>query len=444
MIQALKNKVKIRGGTHVPHFKDTNEKASVEMATPATVLLAMQQHIGAPCKPCVKVGDSVTVGQLLGDSDAFVSAPIHSSISGTVKKLTSLTMPDGKSCDAVQIESDGKAALSEDIEPPKVHDKASFLKSVRASGIVGIGGAGFPLHVKLTLKDDANVDTLLINAAECEPFITTDYREILEYPERVIHGMDLVMKYLDIKEGLIGIEDNKPAAIKILGEHLEGRSGEGRRIRVMVLPSKYPQGAEKMLIYACTGRRVPPGGLPADVNCIVMNISTVTLLCHYMNTGIPLVRKRLTITGGAVKEPGNIYVPLGTPIGDVIDFCGGYSSDPAKILMGGPMMGLAQCDDSMPILKQNNAIIALTQAETYTPRDEACIRCGHCHFACPMALTPTRIELLAKAGDAKTLKKIGVSSCMECGTCAYVCPAGRPLVQYMKYAKTVERKAASE
>jgi len=440
----LKPVSKVRGGAATPHFKHTADKDSVRMPAPGLVVIPMQQHIGAPCRPVVKPGDLVTVGQVIGTSDAFVSAPIHSSISGKVKAIRPLLMSSGAQCDAVHIENDNQDTRCEGIAPVTVTSKAELLEACRNSGLVGIGGAGFPLHVKLNLKDDSGVDTLLINAAECEPYITSDYRECIEFPERVVAGIALVMEHLGIVRGLICVEDNKPDGIAALLRVLNADPGRKQDIQVVKLPAKYPQGAEKMLILTATGRKVPPGALPSDVGCLVMNVSSISVLQHYINTGMPLVRKRITVDGGAIRSPGNVFVPLGSSIGDVINFCGGFKSEPVKILTGGPMMGTAQYDAAMPILKQNNAIIALTESETYEPEESACIRCGRCVAACPMSLMPTLIERYARAGDAERLVKVGVSSCMECGSCAFSCPAGRPLVQYMKHAKLVQRKAGAK
>lgn len=435
---------KIRGGAKVPHMKNTADCKTIFMPSPPEVILPMQQHIGAPCQPTVKVGDEVKVGQVIGDSEAFVSAPIHASVSGKVKAIKPVLMPGGQKCDAVVIESDGLDTYADTIGPQDFNDKASLLAAIRGSGLVGIGGAGFPLSVKLAIKDDSNVDTLVINGAECEPYITSDYRESVEFPGRVIAGIEIVMNALKLKKALIGIEDNKPQGIEALKKILEKRPAGSLDIDIVELPARYPQGAEKMLIYATTGRRVPVGGLPSDAGCIVMNISSVSVLCYYIWTGIPLIAKRLTVAGGAVNEPQNVMVPIGTPIGQVIEFCGGFKVDPTKIITGGPMMGIAQYDKEMPVLKQNNAILALTEDETQTPEEHPCIRCGRCVYVCPMSLMPALIDRASRNEDAVQLNKLGVMSCMECGSCAFVCPSKRPLVQYMKHAKTVARKRVSE
>jgi len=434
---------KIRGGAHVPHFKDTAERESVKMTAPATVILPMQQHIGAPCKPTVAVGDQVAVGQVIGDTDAFVSAPIHASVSGKVKAIAPFLLSSGGTVDAIHIESDGQNTLWEGICPPEVQGKEDFLKAVRASGLVGIGGAGFPTHVKLNIKEGVKIDTLVINAAECEPYITSDYREMMESYADVISGAARVLEYVGIETCLIGIESNKPKAIAKLAEIIVSL-GLDDKINVVEVPSHYPYGAEKMLAYALTGRQIPLGGLPSDVGLAVLNVSSVAILNRYLETGVPLVEKRVTVTGGAIAAPQNVFVPLGTSIQEVVDFCGGYAQTPEKVIMGGPMMGVSQYDGSAPIIKQNNCILCLTKGETFEPIDEPCIRCGRCVSACPMQLLPTMIERYAKSENAEMLKKLNVQGCMECGSCAYACPARRPLVQYLKRGKQVERKAVAK
>ena len=430
---------KIRGGAHVPHFKETAEGESLRMPSPNTVLIPMRQHIGAFCKPTVKVGDEVLMGQVIGDIDAHVAAPIHAPISGKVKQIMPYLLTRGVTVDAVLIENDGTDTLHPDVTPPVINNKADFLKAVRQSGLVGIGGAGFPTHVKLNVRDDVNIDTLVINGAECEPYITSDYREIIENHHHVLEGIQRVMKYVEIPQCLIGIEDNKPKAIELLAKEIEALGLEDS-IKVVPLPSFYPHGAEKQLIYALSGRKVPVGKLPSDVGMVVLNISSVSVLNYYLDTGIPLIRKRITIAGKAVKSPANVFVPVGTLIEEVADFCGGYTEEPTKILMGGPMMGVAQFDAKAPVLKQNNALLFLTKEETFAPREEPCIRCGRCVSSCPMNLMPTEMERASKLGDAKLLNKLSIQACMECGSCAFACPSRRPLGQYLRYAKLVEKE----
>lgn len=433
---------KIRGGAKVPHRKHTAELETVKMPPPDTVILSMAQHIGPPCRPTVKVGDIVAVGQIVGDSEALLSAPVHASVSGEVTAITTLRMPSGQTAQAVVIRSDGEQRLYDGLTPPTLDSREDFLAAVRASGLVGLGGAGFPTHVKLDPKNIDAVDTILINAAECEPYITSDYRECMENSWNIVSGVQTVMEFLDAQRVIIAIESNKPQAITILSEIAASVSKPGREVVVQTLPTRYPQGAEKVLIAQTTGRKVPAGKLPADVGCVVMNVTSVSVLSWYFKNGIPLVEKRITVDGSAIAEPKNVLVPLGTPIKDVLAFCGGLKTEAAKLLMGGPMMGTALHDDGLPVLKQNNAILALAAEEANLPTPTACIRCGKCVGACPMSLTPPVMAAAWARKDLKELERRGVMVCMECGCCAYSCPANRPIVQTMRLAKEAVRNAA--
>ncbi len=430
------------GGAHVPHYKNTAESETVVMDPPEKILLAMSQHIGAPCMPTVKVGDTVEVGQIVGDSGQAVSAPIHSGVSGKVTGMPTLMLPGGRTTQALEITSDGEQRLHESVQPPVVNNREDFLKAVRQSGLVGLGGAGFPAHIKLNPPNIDEVDTLIINAAECEPFITADYRECMENSWDIVSGVQTVMEFLAVRQVIIAIERNKPAAIKELSQIAASVSKPGREVRVKALPARYPQGAEKVLIATCTGRRVPPGKLPADVGCVVMNVTSIAVLSRYLKTGMPLLQKRLTVDGSAIAHPQNVLVTIGTPIKDVIAFCGGYQGTPGKLLMGGPMMGLALMDDELPVLKQNNAILAFSQEDAAVDPITPCIRCGRCVAACPMQLMPTDIARAYSAKDVDAMKRLDVATCMECGSCAYSCPAHRPIVQTMRMAKEAVRQAS--
>ncbi len=432
------------GGAPVPHRKNTAEIPSVVMEPPKQVVLPMQQHVGAPCTPVVKKGDVVSVGQLIGDSDKFISAPIHASISGTVSQLSTIMLPNGQVVDAVVIDSDGEMRLSPDIKPPVVENKEQLFAAIRASGLVGLGGAGFPAAVKLNVPEGKKIDTILINGAECEPYITADYRGAMEDTDLVMAGVYTLLELLEVNRVIIAIESNKPEAIRVLTEIAENKRDQKDQVKVLELKSRYPQGAEKVLVQACTGRKIPKGKLPADVGCLVVNITSVAFLANYLKTGMPLVTKRLTVDGSAVAEPKNVIVPIGTSIHDLIAFCGGYRETPAKILMGGPMMGMAVVDDSLPVLKQNNAILAFTEHDAALPAPTACIRCGRCVKACPMNLMPTLLESLVRRKDAAELDRMGVMTCMECGSCAYVCPANRLLVQSMRLGKGIVKNAAAQ
>lgn len=428
-------------GAPVPHRKNTKDMETVDMPVPAMVTIPMSMHIGAPCTPKVKVGDTVYVGQVIGDSDAFVSAPIHSSVSGTVKKIDTILSSNGANTPCVIIESDGEQTPDPSIQPPKVENNDDLVKAIRNSGLVGLGGAGFPAHVKLNPAPEvkAKVDTLVINGAECEPYLTADVREILENSLDIISGIQTVSKLLEVKEAIIGIEDNKPEAIRLMQE-LAAKSS-GATIKVHSLPSRYPQGAEKVLIEQCTGRQVPPGKLPADVGVVVMNVTSVAFLARYLKTGMPLISKRVTVDGSAVNEPKNVRALIGTPVKDVIAFCGGYKGEPAKLLYGGPMMGTPIVTDEQPILKNTNGILAFNSAEAESYAESDCIRCARCVNACPMNLMPTLLEQNTRMGRADELARLNIMTCMECGCCSFVCPANRKLVQTIRIGKTVLRNS---
>ena len=435
---------KVRGGVKVAHHKNTAELEVVRIPTPSKVVIPMQQHIGAPCEPVVKVGDEVAVGQLIGDSDKFISAPIHASVSGKVTAIGEVKLPNGSVSKAVTIESDGEMRLWEGVKPPKVETREDLIKAVRDSGLVGLGGAGFPAHVKLNFPPDKNIDTLVVNAAECEPYITVDYRECMENSWDILSGVYALKELLGFKQVIIAAEDNKPEAFKVLGKIADHDADIDDSVKLMVLESKYPQGAEKMMVQSATGRRVPPGKLPADVGCVVMNVASVAFISRYLKTGKPLVSRSLTVDGSAIAAPKNVRVPVGTDIGEIIDFCGGFKGEPCKILTGGPMMGLAIVGTDLPVLKQNNAILAFTADDAVLKPETDCIRCGRCVAACPMSLMPTNIVKAAKIKDVDALKRAGVTVCMECGSCAFACPAGKPLVQHMRLAKAILREEGNK
>lgn len=433
--QILKPVKRSVGGVKVPHRKNTMDNETVIMPAPKQVFIPVHQHIGAPCVPTVKKGESVKVGQLIADSDNPFSAPVHASVSGTVSAVTESAMATGQRVTFIVIDSDGEMTPVDGIAPPEINSREDFIAAVRASGLVGLGGAGFPAAIKLSPAADKNIDTLIINCAECEPYITSDYRECIESPEDIMYGIYRVKKLLGVDRVIICVEDNKPEAIRILSEIAAKDDRAGDAVKIMKLRSKYPQGAEKVMIYSATGRVVPSGKLPADVGCVVMNITSVSFLARYLKTGMPLVSKRITVDGSAVNNPMNVIVPIGTRICDVIEFTGGLKEEAKKILYGGPMMGMAVYDPEMPVMKQNNAILVFDEKDAVPPEPTACIRCGKCVAHCPMKLMPVAVEQALKVNDIDRLKKLSVLSCMECGCCSYGCPAAKPLVQSMKLAK---------
>ncbi|MEI3578555.1 MAG: electron transport complex subunit RsxC [Acutalibacteraceae bacterium] len=420
-------------GVKVPHSKNTAEMETVKMPVPDKVVIPMKQHMGRECTPTVKLTDLVKVGQIIGDTDAFIGAPIHSSVSGKVTKIDEIIGTDGNPIKAVEITTDKLQEIDESVKVPEVTDLQSFAAAIRASGLVGLGGAGFPTHVKLMPKNLDEVTTLLVNGAECEPYITADNRAMLEDTDDIVEGIKLVKKYMNLSTVIIGIEDNKPQAIAKLQAAVADIEGAS----VKALKAQYPQGGEKVLIYECTGKIVPEGKLPSDVGCVVMNVSSIAFVAKYMRTGMPLITKRLTVDGDAIAEPKNVEVAIGTSFSDVIDFCGGFKTEPKKIIMGGPMMGFAVPTINYPVLKNNNAILAFSAAKTAEAEkpETPCIRCARCVNACPFSLMPAAIEKAYKAGNVDALKALKVNLCMECGCCAYVCPAKRNLVSVNRLAK---------
>ena len=441
-----KHPFRTHGGAAVPHHKNTWDIPSSTMPPPEKVILPMQQHIGAPCIPTVKKGDHVYVGTVVGDSDAYVSAPVHASVSGTVTEITQVMLTGGQMTQAVVVGSDGKMEKDPAIAPPPpITTKEELAKAARAAGLVGLGGAGCPAHVKLNVPEGKTIDTLLVNVAECEPYVTSDHREALENGRNVLEGVYHVKEILGVQRVIIAVEDNKPDVIQKLSEIADDPKRDPLdQVRVLPLKSRYPQGAEKVLVQACTGRKVPAGKLPADVGCLVMNIGSLSFLASYMRTGMPLTLKRVTLDGSAIAHPQNVIVPVGTPIKDVVAFCGGYKGEPKKLIMGGPMMGVAITSDELPILKQNNAILAFDQREAQLRQPTACIRCGRCVAACPMHLMPTKLEQAVERQDVEALQSLDIMTCMECGCCSFSCPAGRRLVQAIRLGKNYVRKAGGK
>ncbi len=429
------------GGVHPAENKRyACDKAVQEYPEPDLLVIPMSQHIGAPCKPLVKKGDLVTKGQKIGDNTGLC-VPVHASVSGKVKSVEAKPHTSGTTMMSVVIENDHLGTLCEDIMPRTQEavdalTPEDIIAIVREAGIVGMGGASFPTHVKLS-GGIGKVDTVIVNAGECEPYITADDRLCREYPEQVISGLQIIMKVFGLKEGHIGIEDNKPEAILALKANV-GDTG----VKVDVLPAMYPQGAEKQLIQAVTGRQVPSGGLPASVGCAVFNAATCKAVHDAVYEGMPLISRIVTVSGDILMEPKNLMVPIGTSFNDLIEACG-HSENPYKVLSGGPMMGMAQYDLSVSTTKGVNAITVLGHRNRYTVRDSQCIRCGKCIDVCPMRLMPVLMYKALFTGDVNEMNATNLMDCIECGCCAYNCPACVPLVLGFRSGKQRIRDAAA-
>ena len=423
-------------GVHVPHMKNTAEMAAVRMPAPKTVVIPTSMHRGKPAIPCVSVGDEVFVGTLIAKADGFVSAPIYSSVSGKVKSVSAVELPTGATGLAITVESDGNMTYDPSITPPVVDSKQALIDAIRDSGTVGLGGAGFPSYVKFNVPDGKRVDELLINGAECEPYITSDTRTMIDKAEDMLFGITSILQHIDIGKVIIGIENNKKHAIESMKKIAESDS----RIEVKILPSLYPQGGEKVLFYHATGKVIPAGKLPIDVGCIVCNCTTVAAIGNYIKTGIPLVSKCVTVDGGAVAKPMNVIAPIGTALSEVFAFAGGFSEEPAKIILGGPMMGYSVTSLDTPIMKNTNAILAFNKKQAIRKKETACIRCGACASHCPVRLNPAAFMRAYKANNIEELERLRIDICMECGCCSYICPAGQPLVEINKLSKAKYRE----
>lgn len=428
------------GGVHPNEMKQlSRDEAIVEFPAPKTVTIPMVQHIGAPCRPLVAVGDTVTIGQKIGDNEGLC-VPVHASVSGKVTAVKPCPHANGTMVMSVVIENDFENTLHPDIVPRPSIDELSakdLMDIIREGGIAGMGGAAFPTHVKMS-SGIGKVDTVIVNAAECEPYITADDRLLRETPDRVIAGLRIIMKIFGLDSAYIGIEANKPEAI----EALKRFTAKGD-IQVLPLRVRYPQGAEKQLIQAVTGRQVPPGGLPAQVGCAVFNAATCAAISDVVYDGMPLVRRVVTVTGRAVMKPSNFLVPIGTSFNDLIEAVG-MRENPYKVLCGGPMMGLAQFDLSVPVIKGSNAVTVFGQEDNVEKANPHCIRCGRCVDACPMHLMPLFLYRAERGDDLQTLEQMHMTDCIECGCCAYSCPAKIPLVQSFRAAKQKLRNAAAK
>ncbi len=423
------------GGVHPSEHKELSEhKGLVRFAEPKIAVIPMAQHLGAPANPIVQVGDYVTVGQKIGEPSAFISAPVHSSISGTVIAVEDRPHANRGQCLSVVIESDGKNVLHETVKPHGSLDALSpdqIVSIVREAGIVGMGGAGFPTAVKLTPKTP--VDTILLNGCECEPYLTADHQLLLHYADEVIFGLKAILKATGAEKGMIVIEDNKPDAVELL----QSKVAELSNIEVCAAKTKYPQGAEKMLIKKVTGRQVPSGGLPADVGVVVSNVATSKAISDAIQLGMPLVERIVSVTGEYIANPGNFLVKTGTLVQELVDHCGGITSDHVTVKAGGPMMGFVQSTLETPIMKGSNGIIAVNTDHT---QEVACIKCGRCVDVCPMELKPLYFAKFADEGNWAGVKEYKVMDCLECRCCEYICSSKIPLVSKIKAGKAAVRE----
>lgn len=420
------------GGIHPNDGKaPTSKEASRPLPPPSQVVIPMSLHIGAPCTPTVAVGDTVSLGQKIGDSKAPVSAPVHASVSGKVVAVEKRLHPNGSMVMSVVIENDGLDTPDKSIVPHKKENlsKPKVLAGIiREAGIVGMGGATFPTAFKIS-SGLGKVDTVIINAAECEPYITSDHRTMLEHPDELVKGIRLLTKVFGLSVAYVGIEKNKPDAIELLSQKC------GDDIKIMPLHTRYPQGAEKQLIQSITGRQVPPGGLPADVGCVVFNAFTAYSVYRAVYEGMPAIERVITVAGDCVNTPSNFICRVGTPLEYIFEAAGGFKTPPRKILMGGPMMGNAQFDLSAPVIKATNALLALSGKEDRNVENPTCIRCGKCSEVCPMSLVPMYMYMYERRSDLESLDKLHVTDCMECGACTYICPGRLHLTQSFRTAK---------
>ena len=426
-----------KGGVHPYEGKELSASKPVQMLMPkGELVFPLSQHIGAPANPLVKKGDQVLAGQIIAEAGGFISANVICSVSGTVKAVEPRRVANGAMVNSIVVENDGEYRTIEGLGSDRDYtalSKEEIRQIVKDAGIVGLGGAGFPTHVKLTPKEDAKIDYVIVNGAECEPYLTSDYRLMLEEPEKLIGGLKVVLQLFENAKGVIGIEDNKPEAIAKLTELVKNEP----KISVCHLKTKYPQGGERSLIYAVTGRKVNSSMLPADAGCIVDNVDTVISIYMAVCKTTPLMRKIITVTGDAVAEPQNFHVKLGTNYEEILEAAGGFKTEPEKIINGGPMMGQAMFDLHVPVMKNSSALTCMSKDEVAASAPTPCIRCGRCVSVCPSNIVPVLMMKAAERNDAESFEKLNGMECVECGSCAFICPAKRPLTQAFKEMRKV-------
>lgn len=433
-----------RHGVHPPDHKDLTGHIPIRrMPFPEELVLPLRQHAGRPARPIVSAGDQVERGDVVAEADGFVSVPIHASGAGTVRGIELQPHPDGSMAEAVIVDVE---RFSTQVARPRLIPEwkgltpAEVVKAIQHAGVVGLGGAAFPTHVKLSPPEGVKLDVLLVNGAECEPYLTTDHRMMVEYPERVHFGIRIMMKTLGVERCVIGVEKNKPDAV----EALRSAAPDDLDVTIQPLTVKYPQGAEKMLIRAVTGRTVPSGKLPMQVGAVVQNVGSISAIAEVFETGFPLIERVVTVSGPGVRNPANLIIPVGTRLREVVEYCGGLTEDFHEIVFGGPMMGQSQPDLDAPIIKGTTGIVCLTQAQARPHEVHPCIRCGYCLDSCPVFLNPSELGLLAQAGRVEEMGEANLADCMLCGCCSYVCPSNIPLSQMFTLSKRQLKKLQTQ